>query len=444
MTSSALPLAASAAADVEAAKTAHTAAPAWTPPVVTKPQVTYATWVCFFAWVFAVYGLHPLRHLAAEARRPFQVDRRPADQPQHLGHAGHGHRRVRHRPHRRQAGPAQGHHHCRGRRGAVLGPHGVRGLGDRRVGRRGLRAADPGALAGRAWLRRAKHQRHLPERAVLAGAHRPGRDQAARLHLLAGAGRLAGGRGAHGGAGGGAVPAGRALVRYGRRLGAVLRVRHVPGRRDRDPRAQAGRDAAVPHRQAHRAAAAGGARGRSAAARAGAGRRPGRAAPHRHFGNVQGRVAAPDAVAGAGLLPQLVRHRHLCRAGHLGARRLGRHAGQGHRLFECAAGADSFQPGRLPGLHVPRLAGRPHRAAQRGGHRLGSWRDRVLPDAAGTARRFLAHRAAVLAGPVLPDRAVRGRVVPGRRKFPEPYPSDRQLFRQCDGGRWARSRPASA
>lgn len=28
---------------------------AWQPPVVTKKQVSYATWVCFFAWVFAVY-----------------------------------------------------------------------------------------------------------------------------------------------------------------------------------------------------------------------------------------------------------------------------------------------------------------------------------------------------------------------------------------------------
>jgi MFS family permease len=53
MTASTLPLAA--APDAEAAQTAQTAASTWTPPVVTKPQVNYATWVCFFAWVFAVY-----------------------------------------------------------------------------------------------------------------------------------------------------------------------------------------------------------------------------------------------------------------------------------------------------------------------------------------------------------------------------------------------------
>src|SRR5256885_11350467 len=27
----------------------------WTAPTVTRRQVSYATWVCFFAWVFAVY-----------------------------------------------------------------------------------------------------------------------------------------------------------------------------------------------------------------------------------------------------------------------------------------------------------------------------------------------------------------------------------------------------
>ncbi len=33
----------------------QTAVAGWTPPIVTKKQVGYATWVCFFAWVFAVY-----------------------------------------------------------------------------------------------------------------------------------------------------------------------------------------------------------------------------------------------------------------------------------------------------------------------------------------------------------------------------------------------------
>lgn len=34
---------------------ARSASALWTPPAVTKQQVNYATWVCFFAWVFAVY-----------------------------------------------------------------------------------------------------------------------------------------------------------------------------------------------------------------------------------------------------------------------------------------------------------------------------------------------------------------------------------------------------
>lgn len=48
MNASTPPHAAAAAAQAAAATT-------WTPPVVTKKQVNYATWVCFFAWVFAVY-----------------------------------------------------------------------------------------------------------------------------------------------------------------------------------------------------------------------------------------------------------------------------------------------------------------------------------------------------------------------------------------------------
>ncbi|MPT38824.1 MAG: MFS transporter [Achromobacter sp.] len=34
---------------------ARSATAQWTPPIVTRKQVNYATWVCFFAWVFAVY-----------------------------------------------------------------------------------------------------------------------------------------------------------------------------------------------------------------------------------------------------------------------------------------------------------------------------------------------------------------------------------------------------
>lgn len=147
----------------------------------------------------------------------------------------------------------------------------------------------------------------------------------------------------------------------------------------------------------------------------------------------RGSFAAAAAVAGAGLPAELVRDRDLHGARHLGAGRLGRHAGQGGGFLERAAGADRLQPGGLPGLRVPRLAGRPHRAAQHGGARLDGGRRGLLGHVAGAAGRLLAHRAAVLAGAVLPDGAVCGGAVPHRRELSEPHPRDRGLVHRRAG-----------
>lgn len=128
----------------------------WKPEQLTPEQVRFATWIAFFAWVFAVYDFILFGTLLPEIGRHFswsEVEQAEiATGRGRHGGGGTGHRSVG-RSHR----TARGYHFYREWFGNLLGAHGHWWV-------MGQIAADPDSFAGRSGVCGRDGQRDLPQR----------------------------------------------------------------------------------------------------------------------------------------------------------------------------------------------------------------------------------------------------------------------------------------